>query len=166
MKDGATLQADLVVLATGYKGQDHLVASLFGAEVAERVGPIWGFDAQTQELRNMWTRTRQPGLWFTGGAFSQCRICSPLHRPADRRHRARTAGESGVSRLRFGARSIQASLRGAQRRSHPALHLVPWIASLSDGATRRPRLAMTVFGSAAAVRQRQRAPSPMGRGLG
>ncbi|PPK42609.1 hypothetical protein B0G57_118150, partial [Trinickia symbiotica] len=28
------------------------------------------------ELRNMWTRTDQPGLWFTGGAFSQCRIYS------------------------------------------------------------------------------------------
>jgi hypothetical protein len=24
----------------------------------------------------MWTRTPQPGLWFTGGAFSQCRIYS------------------------------------------------------------------------------------------
>ena len=22
----------------------------------------------------MWTRTGQPGLWFTAGAFSQCRI--------------------------------------------------------------------------------------------
>ena len=76
LADGSTLQADLVVLATGYKGQDHIVASLFGADVAARVGPIWNFDAQTQELRNMWMRTNQPGLWFTGGAFSQCRIYS------------------------------------------------------------------------------------------
>jgi cation diffusion facilitator CzcD-associated flavoprotein CzcO len=72
--DGSTLDADLVVLATGYKGLDHVVKSLFGEAVAERVGPVWGFDDQTQELRNMWTRTPQPGLWFTGGAFSQCRI--------------------------------------------------------------------------------------------
>jgi cation diffusion facilitator CzcD-associated flavoprotein CzcO len=76
LRDGSTLRADLVVLATGYKGQDYIVGSLFGAEVAERVGPIWGFDADSQELRNMWTRTGQPGLWFTGGAFSQCRIYS------------------------------------------------------------------------------------------
>ncbi|MFH1339691.1 MAG: NAD(P)/FAD-dependent oxidoreductase [Pseudomonadota bacterium] len=76
LNDGSLLKADLVVLATGYKGQDHIVGSLFGAEVAMRVGPIWGFDAGTQELRNMWTRTRQPGLWFTGGSFSQCRIYS------------------------------------------------------------------------------------------
>src|SRR6266568_4050764 len=74
--DGSTLGADLVVLATGYKGLDHVVASRFGEAVAARVGPIWGFDDKTQELRNMWTRTRQPGLWFTGGAFSQCRIYS------------------------------------------------------------------------------------------
>jgi putative flavoprotein involved in K+ transport len=76
LADGSVLQADLVVLATGYKGPDHIVSSLFGDEVAARVGPIWGFDPATQELRNMWTRTGQPGLWFTGGSFSQCRIYS------------------------------------------------------------------------------------------
>jgi cation diffusion facilitator CzcD-associated flavoprotein CzcO len=76
LKDDSTLRADLVVLATGYKGLDHVVNSHFGEAVAKRVGPIWGFDDKTQELRNMWTRTTQPGLWFTGGAFSQCRIYS------------------------------------------------------------------------------------------
>jgi putative flavoprotein involved in K+ transport len=76
LNDGSTRKADLVVLATGYKGIDHLVGALFGAEIAERVGRVWGFDDHTQELRNMWTRTGQPGLWFTGGAFSQCRIYS------------------------------------------------------------------------------------------
>ena len=76
LNDGSTLRANLVVLATGYKGQDHIVGSLFGPEVATRVGLIWGFDAASQEMRNMWTRTRQPGLWFTGGSFSQCRIYS------------------------------------------------------------------------------------------
>jgi len=76
LRDGRALRADLIVLATGYKGQEHLVATLLGAEVAERVGPIWGFDPGTQELRNMWVRTGQPGLWFTAGAFSQCRIYS------------------------------------------------------------------------------------------
>jgi cation diffusion facilitator CzcD-associated flavoprotein CzcO len=76
LKDGPIRKADLIVLATGYKGIDHLVGTLFGAEVAERVGRVWGFDDHTQELRNMWTRTGQPGLWFTGGAFSQCRIYS------------------------------------------------------------------------------------------
>lgn len=76
MKDGSEQAADLIVLATGYKGQDHLVDSLFGPEVARRVGPVWGFDDRTQELNNMWTETAQPGLWFTGGSFAQCRIYS------------------------------------------------------------------------------------------
>jgi cation diffusion facilitator CzcD-associated flavoprotein CzcO len=76
LTDGSRVKADLVVLATGYKGPDYIVSSLFGTEVARRVGPVWGFDVDTQELRNMWTRTGQPGLWFTGGSFSQCRFYS------------------------------------------------------------------------------------------
>ena len=73
---GTTLKTELIVLATGYKGPDHLLKQLFGAEVAKRVGRVWGFDDATSELRNMWTRTPQPGLWFVGGAFSQARIYS------------------------------------------------------------------------------------------
>jgi cation diffusion facilitator CzcD-associated flavoprotein CzcO len=75
MKSGETLAADLIVLATGYKGQEHLVRKLFGDEVADRIGPIWGFGTG-QELRNMFTRTAQPGLWFIAGSLAQCRINS------------------------------------------------------------------------------------------
>ncbi len=78
LKGGARVNAELLVLATGYKGPDYLLQQLFGAEVADRVGRVWGFDDATQELRNMWTRTPQPGLWFTAGAFSQARIYSRL----------------------------------------------------------------------------------------
>ncbi|HEV7878676.1 NAD(P)/FAD-dependent oxidoreductase, partial [Bradyrhizobium sp.] len=63
LRGGETIAADLVVLATGYKGQQHLVRKLFGDEVADRVGPIWDF-GENQELRNMYVRTAQPGLWF------------------------------------------------------------------------------------------------------
>lgn len=76
MKSGEVIPADLVVLATGYLGQEHLVRRLFGDAVAERVGPIWGYDETTQELRNMWMPTGQPGLWFIAGSFAQCRIYS------------------------------------------------------------------------------------------
>jgi cation diffusion facilitator CzcD-associated flavoprotein CzcO len=75
MKGGETLAADLIVLATGYMPQEHLVRQLFGDEVVERVGPIWGF-GDGQELRNMYTRTGQPGLWFIAGSLAQCRINS------------------------------------------------------------------------------------------
>jgi cation diffusion facilitator CzcD-associated flavoprotein CzcO len=75
MKHGETLAADLIVLATGYKPQEHLVRRLFGEAVTARVGPIWGF-GDGQELRNMYTRTGQPGLWFIAGSLAQCRINS------------------------------------------------------------------------------------------
>jgi shikimate 5-dehydrogenase len=75
LRSGDKLRADLVVLATGYKGQEQLVAKLFGQVVADKVGPIWGF-GQDQELRNMFTATPQPGLWFIAGSLAQCRIYS------------------------------------------------------------------------------------------
>jgi cation diffusion facilitator CzcD-associated flavoprotein CzcO len=75
MKRGETLAADLVVLATGYKRQEELVRKLFGEAVEKRVGTIWGFGKE-QELRNMYTRTGQPGLWFIAGGLAQCRIGS------------------------------------------------------------------------------------------
>jgi putative flavoprotein involved in K+ transport len=75
MRSGKTIPADLIILATGYKGQEHLVGKLFGNDVATRVGPIWGF-GDGDELRNMFTRTPQPGLWFIAGSFAQCRIYS------------------------------------------------------------------------------------------
>ena len=76
MKSGDLLRADLVVLATGYLGLEYLVRRLFGDGVADRVGPIWGFDEAQQELRSMWMPTGQRGLWFIAGSFAQCRIYS------------------------------------------------------------------------------------------
>jgi len=75
LRSGEALPADLIVLATGYKGQEALVAKLFGDAVAKRVGPIWGFGPE-QELRNMFMRTPQSGLWFIAGSLAQCRIYS------------------------------------------------------------------------------------------
>lgn len=75
MKDGSTIPADLIVLSTGYKPQDYLVRKLFGDGIADRVGPVWGF-GDGFELRNMYVRTRQPGLWFIAGSLAQCRINS------------------------------------------------------------------------------------------
>lgn len=75
MKDGSTIAADLIVLSTGYKPQEYLVQKLFGDAVADRVGPIWGF-GDGFELRNMYARTKQPGLWFIAGSLAQCRINS------------------------------------------------------------------------------------------
>jgi putative flavoprotein involved in K+ transport len=75
LRDDRKIAADLIVLATGYKGQEAFVAKLFGDAVAERVGPIWGF-GDGMELRNMYASTGQPGLWFIAGSLAQCRIYS------------------------------------------------------------------------------------------
>ena len=76
LKNGEIVAADSVILATGFKGQEAQVERLLGADVAKRVGPVWGFGDDSQELRNMWVRTGQPGLWFIAGSFAQCRIFS------------------------------------------------------------------------------------------
>jgi putative flavoprotein involved in K+ transport len=75
MKSGEVVAADLIVLATGYRPQEELVRKLFGEAVTNRVGTIWGF-GDTQELRNMYVRTGQPGLWLIAGGLAQCRIGS------------------------------------------------------------------------------------------
>jgi cation diffusion facilitator CzcD-associated flavoprotein CzcO len=75
LRNGDLLPADLIVLATGYKGLEAMVEKLFGAKIARRVGPIWGFGDE-QELRNMFARTPQPGLYFIAGSLAQCRIYS------------------------------------------------------------------------------------------
>jgi Pyridine nucleotide-disulphide oxidoreductase len=76
MRNGELKKADLVVLATGYHGPESLVKKFFGEPVANRVGRIWGYDPESQEVRNAWGRTPQPGLWFMAGSFAQCRIYS------------------------------------------------------------------------------------------
>ena len=75
LKDGTTMPLDLLVVATGYETQQEFVRSTLGNDVAERIGPVWGFD-DGGELRNMWGPTKQPGLWFTAGSLAQCRIYS------------------------------------------------------------------------------------------
>jgi putative flavoprotein involved in K+ transport len=73
MKDGSTVPADLIVLATGYYPQKELVLRSLGDEIGERIGPVWGLD-ENGELSNMFRRTPQPGLWFMAGALPHCRI--------------------------------------------------------------------------------------------
>jgi putative flavoprotein involved in K+ transport len=75
LRDGSVAKADLLVLATGYKNQQDTVRAYLGDTIAEAIGPVWGFD-DNGELRNMWKRTAQRGLWFTAGSLAQCRIFS------------------------------------------------------------------------------------------
>jgi putative flavoprotein involved in K+ transport len=75
LRDGSTVPAELLVLATGYKNQQETVRRYLGDAIADKIGPVWGFD-DGGELGNMWRRTAQQGLWFTAGSLAQCRIFS------------------------------------------------------------------------------------------
>ena len=81
LDDGTELEADLVVLATGYGSMNGWAAQLISQEVADKVGKCWGLGSDTDkdpgpwegELRNMWKPTQQECLWFHGGNLHQSR---------------------------------------------------------------------------------------------
>ncbi len=81
LTDGTELEADLIVLATGYGSMNGWAAQLISQDVADKVGKVWGLGSGTTkdpgpwegELRNMWKPTQQEGLWFHGGNLHQSR---------------------------------------------------------------------------------------------
>lgn len=73
--DGTTLATNLIVLGTGWGPLQQAMRALFGDAVADRVGPIWGLGPKG-ELRNMWSRTAQPGFYVMGGTLTMCRSFS------------------------------------------------------------------------------------------
>jgi hypothetical protein len=75
--DGSELEADEIILATGYQNMRTQARLIFGDEVADRVGDVWGFD-QEGEVRTIWRRSGHPGFWFMGGNFALCRYYSRL----------------------------------------------------------------------------------------
>jgi len=75
LKNGTVVPADLIVLSTGYYPQAELARRSLGEGVVERIGPIWGQDADG-ELSNMFKRTPQEGIWFIAGSLTQARIYS------------------------------------------------------------------------------------------
>ncbi len=75
--DGTELEADEIIFATGYKNMRTTARDIFGDEVADRVGDIWGYD-QEGEMRTIWRKTGHPGFWFHGGNLALCRYYSKL----------------------------------------------------------------------------------------
>jgi hypothetical protein len=73
--DGTSLTVDIIVLATGYKPLQEWVRAMFGDEVADRVGPIWGI-GEDGELRAMYARTGQEGFYVAGGGLPGARAYS------------------------------------------------------------------------------------------
>jgi hypothetical protein len=64
------------IIATGYLKPTHQLGTFFSAEMVRRIGDIGGLDHQG-EYRNMFKRTKQNGLWFSGGGgIFPCRAMS------------------------------------------------------------------------------------------
>ena len=72
LDDGSIIEADIVILATGYQSRRSEVAEIFGDEVAAHVGEIARLDVDG-EWASMWAQTGQRGLWFNGGGINQMR---------------------------------------------------------------------------------------------
>lgn len=72
LNDGHIVEADIIVLATGYQSRKTEVVDFFGQEVADAVGEIARLDGEG-EWANIWGQTRQRGLWFNGGGINQMR---------------------------------------------------------------------------------------------
>ncbi|KAK9472389.1 uncharacterized protein V1510DRAFT_417353 [Dipodascopsis tothii] len=73
--DGTTLDADIIVLATGYSNMRETGRKIFGSKVADQCNDVWGLDEEN-ELRTMWRNSGHPGYWFHGGNLAHCRYFS------------------------------------------------------------------------------------------
>ena len=75
--DGSELEADEIIFATGYQNMRTQTRTMFGDEVADKVGDVWGFNEEG-EMRTIWQRSGHPGFWFHGGNLAMCRYYSRL----------------------------------------------------------------------------------------
>lgn len=73
--DGSSLETDGIVLATGYRPLEESVRAMFGHDVADRVGPIWGIGSDG-EACGIYAETGQEGFYATGGGIPGARAYS------------------------------------------------------------------------------------------
>jgi len=75
LDDGRELDADLVVLATGYKNMRETARRLFGDSVADACPDVLGI-GDDGEIGGLYRPTGAPGFWFMGGPLAWVRIYS------------------------------------------------------------------------------------------
>ncbi|WP_456697741.1 NAD(P)-binding domain-containing protein [Aeromicrobium sp. P5_D10] len=75
LDDGRELEADVVVLATGYKNMRETSRRLFGDGVADRCPDVLGI-GEDGEIGGLYRRTGVPGFWFMAGPLAWVRIYS------------------------------------------------------------------------------------------
>jgi len=62
-KDGSSLDADLVVFATGYEPIKNSICDVFGEELSTKVTPVYGLDEEG-ESRRAYKPSGHPGVSF------------------------------------------------------------------------------------------------------
>ncbi|PBK93021.1 hypothetical protein ARMGADRAFT_145241 [Armillaria gallica] len=72
--DGTEIEADIVVLATGYQNMKTTAIRILGPE-AERISEVWGLDSEG-ELNGIARCTGHPGIYTLGGNLAQARFMS------------------------------------------------------------------------------------------
>lgn len=75
LDDGRSLEADVVVLATGYSNMRETARRLFGDEVANHSESVLGV-GEDYELGALWKESGHPGFWYMGGPLAWVRIYS------------------------------------------------------------------------------------------
>ena len=74
--DGSTLEADVVVFATGFEGNMRIVAAQFlDEEVVEKMDDFYQFDAEG-EVIGAWRPQQQPNIWYAGADLGAARFFS------------------------------------------------------------------------------------------
>ncbi|KIK56477.1 hypothetical protein GYMLUDRAFT_76046 [Collybiopsis luxurians FD-317 M1] len=79
LDDGSTVEADVVVLATGYENMEKDVKDLLGEEVVSQTRSLpYGIIDDEGEIPAGYRPTGHPGLWFAPGTFPNARFQSKL----------------------------------------------------------------------------------------
>ncbi|KAK5690159.1 hypothetical protein LTR17_026016 [Elasticomyces elasticus] len=75
LADGTALEADIVVMATGYDNMHTTAKKVFGTAVSDRCKDVWDLDEEG-EVNAMWRPSGHPNFWFMGGSLALCRTYS------------------------------------------------------------------------------------------
>ncbi|KAI5210427.1 putative flavin-containing monooxygenase YUCCA3 [Aureobasidium subglaciale] len=75
LADGNFIEADVVVLATGYDNMRTSARKILGDEIADKASDVWDLDDEG-ELNGMWRPSGHKGFWYMGGNLALCRIYS------------------------------------------------------------------------------------------
>ncbi|ETN37530.1 uncharacterized protein HMPREF1541_07152 [Cyphellophora europaea CBS 101466] len=77
LADGKVVEADVVVLCTGFERNYVTVQKMMGEDVLKRVGALGLLDAEGERI-GWWRPTPIPGFWYMTGSFIWCRQFSAL----------------------------------------------------------------------------------------